>query len=233
MNTATVKADNARIDRLKEKQRSTPQVLDFERVRVMKDVYVAMPGEEQILRRAKFLATLLEQKKLYIDDNLFVGSMAGSQNHIYPNPEWNVNWMKEEKTVENSKTPEDRAANEWALNYWGDRALKYRTESIFQQRYGIDPKPCYEAGQIVSFHDWPGGGGNLNYPMVYQQGLASVIKDVEDRMMSLEMRIYNRDKLYFYQASLIVMRAVVRYANRYAALAREMAATEQDATRKA
>ena len=29
--------------------------------------------------------------------------------------------MKEEKTVEKSKTPEDRKANQWALEYWDKR----------------------------------------------------------------------------------------------------------------
>ncbi len=225
--TARVKADKARIDRLKERNRSTPQELDFERIRIMKEVYEATPGDVQILRRAKFLAALLERKKLFIDDNLFVGAMAGSYKAIYPNPEWNVLWMKEEKTVEKSKTKEDKEANAWALDYWDERGLKSRTESIFQQRYGFDPAPCYESGLVVPFHDWPGGGGNLNYPMVYQQGLASVIKDVEERMMSLEMRLENTDKLYFYQASLIVMKAMIRWANRYAELAREMAAKRE------
>ena len=142
--TAKVKADDARIDRLKERQRSTPQELDFERIRIMKEVYEETPGEVQILRRAKFLAALLERKKLFIDDNLFVGAMAGSYKAIYPNPEWNVLWMKEEKTVENSKTEEDREANAWALDYWDKRGLKSRTESIFEQRYGFSPTPCYE-----------------------------------------------------------------------------------------
>ena len=176
---------------------------------------------------------MLDRKKIFIDDNLFVGTMAGSYMAIYPNPEWNVLWMKEEKTVENSKTKEDKEANSWALNYWDKRGLKSRTESIFQQRYGFNPSPAYQSGLVVPFHDWPGGGGNLNYPLVYQQGLASVIKDVEERMMSLEMRLENTDKLYFYQSSLIVMKAIVRWANRYAALAREMAGKEKDATRKA
>ncbi len=123
-----------------------------------------------------------------------------------PNPEWNVIWMREEKTVEKSETPEDREANAWALDYWDKRGLKSRTESIFKQRYGFDPTPCYQSGLVVPFHDWPGGGGNLNYPMVYQHGLASAIKDVEERMMSLEMRLENTDKLYFYQACLVVMK---------------------------
>ena len=231
--TARVKADTARVDRLKERQRSTPQKLDFERIRIMKEVYEETQGDVQILRRAKFLARLLDKKEIFIDDNLFVGTMAGSYMAIYPNPEWNVLWMREEKTVEKSKTPEDREANAWALDYWDKRGLKSRTESIFEQRYGFSPSSCYAAGLVVPFHDWPGGGGNLNYPMVYQQGLASVIKDVEERMMSLEMRLGNTDALYFYQASLIVMKAIIRWANRYAALAREMAEKEKDPTRKA
>ncbi len=226
--TAKVNAADARVDRLKEQQRATPQELDFERVRIMKEVYEETVGEDQIIRRAKFLADVLERKKLYIDDNLFVGAMAGSQNHLYTHPEWNVDWMKAEKTVENSKTEEDREANAWAVEYWDKRSLKPRTESIFERRYGFDPNPCYQAGVVSSFHDWPGGGGNLNYPMVYQQGLASVIKDVEERQKSLEMRIYNKDKLYFYEACLIVMRATIRYAHRYAELARSPEAKAAD-----
>ena len=231
--TARVTADNARIDRLKEQLRSTPQEVDFERVRIMAEVYEDTAGYQQIIRRAKFMATLLERKKLYIDDNLFVGSMASTVNGIYTYPEWNVDWMKEENTVEKSPTPEDRKANEWALKYWDKRALKPRTLEIFEKRYGFDPRPAYDAGLVVEFFSWPGGGGNLNYPRVYNEGLASMIKEVEERQMSLEMRLPNASKLYFYEACLIAMKAIIRLAHRYAELAREMAAKEKDATRKA
>jgi hypothetical protein len=42
--TTRVKADSARIDRLKEQLRSTPQEIDFERVRVMAEVYEETAG---------------------------------------------------------------------------------------------------------------------------------------------------------------------------------------------
>ncbi len=106
--TAKVKTDKERIDRLKKQLRETDPAVDFERVRIMEKVYGETAGDPQIMRRAKFLAAVLEQKKLYIDDNLFVGSMAGSVNAMYTFPEWNVDWMKEENVVGNSKTPEDR-----------------------------------------------------------------------------------------------------------------------------
>ena len=231
--TAKVTAADARIDALKEELRSTPQTLDFERIRIMYDVYKDTVGRDQIIRRAKFLAEVLDRKKLYIDDNLFVGALAGKTKAIYTHPEWNVIWMKEEKTVEKSETEEERVANAWALEYWDKRSLKTRTEEIFEERYGFDPKPAYNAGLIANFHDWPGGGGNLNYPKVYNEGLASMIKDVEERKMSLDMRLENAPKFYLYEASLILMKAVIRWANRYAKLAREMAAKEKDDTRKA
>ena len=231
--TGKVKADKARIDRLKEQLRSTPAEVDFERVRIMAEVYEDTVGYQQIIRRAKFMATLLERKKIYIDENLFVGSMASTVNGIYTYPEWNIDWMKEEKTIEKSKTTEDRKANEWALNYWEKRSLKPRTLEIFEKRYGFDPKPCYDSGFVISFFDWPGGGGNLNYPRVYNNGLASMIKEVQERQMALDMRLPNANKLYFYEASLILMRSIVRLAHRYAELAREMAAKEKDETRKA
>ena len=231
--TGRVNADKARIDRLKEQLRSTPAEVDFERVRIMAEVYEDTAGYQNIIRRAKFMATLLERKKIYIDENLFAGSMASTVNGIYTYPEWNIDWMKEENTVEKSKTPEDRKANEWALEYWDKRALKPRTLEIFEKKYGFDPNPSYDSGLVISFFDWPGGGGNLNYPRIYNHGLSAMIKEVEERMAGLDMRLPNASKFYFYEASLILMRSIIRLANRYAELARDMASKETDATRKA
>jgi formate C-acetyltransferase len=230
--TGRVKVDNARVDRLKEQYLSTPQAIDNERIRIMAEVYESTVGDQQILRRAKFFATLIERKKLYIDDNLLVGSMASTVNGIYTYPEWNVEWMKEEKTVEKSKTPEDRKANAWALDYWDKRALRPRADEIFIKKYGYDPSPVYKTGLVAEFMSWPGGGGNLNYPRVYNEGLASVIKDVQEREAALEMRLPNAPKFYFYESCLITMKAVIRLAHRYAELARDMAAKETNPVRK-
>ena len=159
--------------------------------------------------------------------------MASTVNGIYTYPEWNIDWMKDDNTVEKCKDPEDKRVNQWALDYWEKRALKPRTLEIFEKKYGFDPRPCYDSGFVISFFDWPGGGGNLNYPRIYNHGLAAMIKEVEERQAALDMRLPNASKLYFYEASLILMRSIVRLAHRYAELAREMAAKEKNATRKA
>jgi formate C-acetyltransferase len=157
-----------------------------------------------------------------------VGSLAGSTNAVDTYPEWNVEWMKEENTVEKSENPEDRKANQWALDYWDKRALKPRSDEIFIKKYGYDANQSFQAGLIAEFTSWPGGGGNLNYPMIYHQGIAKVIEDVTARQAALEMVLPNAQKFYFYESSLIVLRAIVRFANRYAELARKMAADETD-----
>jgi len=183
--TAKVNASDKRIDLLKELMRSTPAPIDFERVVVMKDSYAQTEGLPNILRRARFNADLFDRKKIYIDDNLLVGAMGGSLNAMYTYPEWQVGWMIEEKTIEKSKTPEDRAANQWAVDYFTSRALVNRVMEIQTKRYG-DPKPYYDSAAVITFFDWPAGGGNLNYPRVYNEGLASMIKEAEEGMYHVQ-----------------------------------------------
>ena len=50
----------------------------------MKEVYEETTGDVQILRRAKFLAAMLERKKIFIDDNPIVGNMAGKLHGDLP-----------------------------------------------------------------------------------------------------------------------------------------------------
>ena len=77
----------------------------------MEEVYEDTAGDQQILRRAKF-RRLLEPEKTVYQQQPLCGSMASTIDGMYTFPEWNIDWMKEENTVEKSKTPEDRKANE-------------------------------------------------------------------------------------------------------------------------
>ena len=60
-----------------------------------------------------------------------------------------------------------------------------------------------------------------------------MIKEVEERQAALDMRLPNASKLYFYEASLILMKSIIRLSHRYAELAWDMAAKEKNETRKA
>ena len=64
-------------------------------MKIMHDVYEETGGYQEVIRRAKLMEAVVEQE-LYIDDNLFVGGIAQTVNGVYPYPEWNVQWMKDE-----------------------------------------------------------------------------------------------------------------------------------------
>jgi hypothetical protein len=87
LNASTAKVVNhgdARIDALKEQLRSTPHEVDYERHIIMRDVYEETVGLDQMIRRARLTEATVERKGIYIDDNLFVGSITGKTNGVYP-----------------------------------------------------------------------------------------------------------------------------------------------------
>ena len=83
----------------------------------------------------------------------------------------------------------------------------------------------------MDFASWPGGGGNLNYPLAYHHGLASMIKDVGAAGRARHTPAQRAQDLLLRSVP-HVLKAVVRFAHRYAALAREMAAKEKNPERE-
>ena len=100
--------------------------------------------------------------------------------------------------------------------HWDERGLKSRTESIFQQRDGFDPAPCYESGLVV-----PAGSCQCH------QGCRRA-DDVPGNATG-----QHRQTLLLPGQSHCDEGDGIRWANRYAELAREMAAKEKDEVRKA
>jgi formate C-acetyltransferase len=229
--TGRVTVNAEKLQELRKQVIYTKQVIDPQRINIMAESYKQSTGQPNVIRRARFFADLLDKKKLYIDDNLFVGSLASQPNAIYTYPEFGTSWMLD-KTVVDHLSPEDAATNAEVKKYWDDRSLSKRTYEVFEKKFGFDYKPVNDAGLTAEFISWPGGGGNLDYPKVYNEGLASMIKDCEDRQAALDMRLPNASKLYFLEAVLITLKSIVRLSHRYAALAKDMAAKEKNAVRK-
>ncbi|MEL7568070.1 MAG: pyruvate formate lyase family protein [Dehalobacterium sp.] len=230
-----------RLKRLKDYLLDAPQKLDNERVKLLMDIYPKLDGEPTIIRRAKLFEYILENKTLYIDENFFVGSISQYVAGVYAYPEYNVEWMKDKSgncvshLGEISVSDEDRKLFDDVIDYFDERSIYYKTNKLFDELYGYSSKPAQEVGLFYDANSWPAGGGNLNYTRVMHEGLASMIKEAEERMASLtKVKLYNKDrkKVWFYQAATIVMRAIITLAHRYAELARKMAHEEKNPERK-
>ncbi|MGI6679703.1 MAG: glycyl radical protein [Dehalobacterium sp.] len=230
-----------RLNRLKDYLLDSPQKLDNERLKLLLEISPKLEGEPNIIKRAKIFAHILENKTLYIDENFFVGSISQYVAGVYAYPEWNIEWMRDDsgKCVshlgEVAISDEDRELFNAAIDYYGERSMHYKTDKVFEEIYGYSPKAAQEIGLFYDANSWPAGGGNLNYTKVMNEGLASMIKEAEKRLAELtKLKLYNKDrqKVWFYQAVIIAMRAIITLAHRYAELARKMSHDEKNPVRK-
>jgi len=79
-------------------------------------------------------------------------------------------------------------------------------------------------GQVTTALDWP---------KILRVGLKGYIAEAEAHIARFRQNNdTNINRLYFWQSVIIVLKAVITFAHRYADLAREMAGTEQDETRR-
>ncbi|MBI4763563.1 MAG: hypothetical protein HY787_03020 [Deltaproteobacteria bacterium] len=226
-----------KIMELKEFLLSAPQKLDTERLKFLMESYRETEGEPASIRRARLFEKILFNKTLYIDENPIVGSATKFRAGVYPYPEWSCRWMK--KDVESLShlgkvniSDEDRKLINESVDYWTDRCVFTRTNRFFVEKYGFSAIPALKAGLFIDGVAAPQGGGTMDYPRVLNQGLGAIIKEVEQRMGELAVSHDNAQRINFYRAELIALRAVVKLAHRYADLAAEMSAGEADPGRK-
>ena len=230
-----------RVRKLKEDQINNPQVLDAERCKFLLETYKETEGEPTITRRAKLFEKILLNKTIYIDDNIFVGSQGKERQACYPYPEMACRWMRREagdycgvKGRLGGPKEEDMTLLQEAVDYWYDINAYNRTHEFFRETTGIDAKRFQKTRVWADGGGYPQGSTSINYEKVLNKGLKGIIEEIEEHMASLPVdNIEVINKKYFYQAMVRCLNAVIKWAGRYADLAREMAQKETDPARKA
>ena len=102
------------------------------------------------------------------------------------------------------------------------------------------PHETYEACYpvyTVDITDWGEGGGSGHfipgYHKVLNKGMMSLINEAESSIENLQVWVPGSlEKKIFWEATIISLRAAIEFARRYAELAREMANTVVDDSRK-
>lgn len=223
--------DDLLIQRLKDNVINRKLKIDFQRTDILLDIYKEYAGYPQIIIRAKFLERLLEKKKIYIDDSLFVGSLAGEFGAFYIYPEWDTHWLEEERDKFDIPKEENEKLDE-VLAYWKERSLPNRAGKKFNQLYNEKFEDYFDSGFIHNGTLSPDGVSASNYEKIINVGLEKIIKDIEEKKSNLEFSSENKEKFDFYDAVLIELRAVIAYAKRYEELAYELAKKESDESKK-
>jgi pyruvate-formate lyase len=230
-------------DRVKSSRASlfdnTPR-LSTHRLKCMKAVYKETEGQPTILRRARLFEKVLTEIPIFIDENPIVGAMTEYRLGVPAFPEVSCKWMKGEKEYSSSLgtvqiEEEDRKILAELADEWEDKCILARTKELWNSKYSgiLDRDECVEHGVFLDQTSVPRGRTCVDYAKVMNIGLEGIIAEARAELEKLPLP--NREALnkrFFLDAVIISCNAVITYAGRYAALAREMAEVEPNAGRK-
>ena len=218
----------------------TAQKMDEERLKFLLEAYEENKGESSFVLRAKLLEKVLLNKSIFLDENLIVGTISGSRAAVYPYPEWQVNWIKDElDAVKMSSLGEVKISDETkdilkrVYKQWKGKTTYDRANKLYKDIYGDNPELLVRCGWIYPVNDNSTGSGVANYPLVLNRGIRGILEDVDAAMAKLPKHNTSWTKIEFYRACKIALNAIIAYAHRYADLLEKTAAETEDPKMKA
>lgn len=249
---------NDRVQRMKESLRINKYPLCVEVFRLANESLEKTAGDPVLLRRAKLHANILDNITIFIEpDDLLCGSGASKPFGLEMQYEYGV-WTPDE--VESLKseiytiTPEDeeelyRLNERFAENAANNTLIEEMGKSL-----GMNERlwPFMKSGTILPpWKDRKGGSGGgfamsgyglgpgfalvcIDYEKILKEGAKSIIEEAKGYLRDIRYEETDiMEKRAFWEGTVIVFEAWVRFANRYADLCEKLAAEEKDENRKA
>ena len=235
-----------RIDRLQKYITSSKYGICVERGRLLTEYYREHPDETPIIRRAKAIDHVLQNMSIYImPGSLFAGNQASHPRWAPLYPEFDAEWMEQEMIKGDPFFPDQRPADKYVLreedkpviqeicDWWKGQTVTdlLRTrlpEEALKTHFEI------KAADIGAY--FQGGDGHFapDHPWLINHGVQEILDECDQHLAELDFKkdpecIKKRD---FYEAAKISANAIIKFAERYAALAESLAAEETDETRK-
>lgn len=203
--------------------------LDLQRSRLMTEAFQMTDGLPMVLRRAKALAHVLNHMKISIMDwERIVGFQTEERQSLYHPID--LNWKSVKRLVnspigKNLLDDAGREEFEEICRYWQGKSMHDRVNELF-------------SGDLLSYSSYDGTFlwldaselGIPDYETLFQTGLRGRIQMARERLEEIDRTVPGEyvEQKEFLQAVIIVLEAVINYAGRYAALAKEMAAGQAD-----
>ena len=222
----------------KEKGRSPyrPGVnLCLERPRLLTQSYKETEGQPFEIRRAKALVNVLENMTLYIGKSeRIVGNFASTPDSLNIFPELYWRWL--DKAIDNGYggmvNDEERKELHEIHAYWDGRSVHGMERDLLPE----EVKPYWKyTGAFLWLHGNESGTANFN--KIFSVGLNGIIREAEEKLKEIEASPVTSSREYldqrrFLNAAIISLKAAIRYGQRYAEKARELAKEEDDPERR-
>ncbi|MFH1351408.1 MAG: pyruvate formate lyase family protein [Pseudomonadota bacterium] len=203
--------------------------LDLQRSRLMTESFKETDGQPMVIRRAKALAHVLENMGIFIREwERIVGYQTADPEGLFHPIDMNWRSVKRLVNSEGGKSlldDEGRKELDELCEYWKGKCMSDRHQEMFT---GDLAKYWKYEGTFLWSH-WS-ELGIPDYEALLKTGLNGRIKMAEERLDEIDKTVPPDyiDQKEFLQSVIIVLKAVITFADRYASLAREMIKSEQD-----
>jgi pyruvate formate-lyase/glycerol dehydratase family glycyl radical enzyme len=228
-----------RTQQLREAYMAQKPTICTDRSVLVTDSYKETEAQPPVLRQALAFEKVLNEMPIWIQEGeLIVGNIASRQKGVFMFPEYDDTWLEPElDTISTRKGDpwllhnEDKLRLKGCMGYWPGKNLAAIADALtpgevrqMEQNsfVNIDMGKQGGIGHIAPAIEW-----------VITEGLNGLIEQAQNHLDSLDLTDPDDyAKLHFLQAVIIADKAVVKWAKRFADLAREKAAAEQDQERK-
>lgn len=229
---------NERVARLRQESLDTEAYISTERAELLTAYYKQAGNYSVPVKRALAFKYLLENKAICINDGeLIVGERGPAPKATYTYPELcchsveDLDVLNTRPKISFKVSPEARQVYEKEIiPFWNGKSMR---EMIFAEM-SEEWKAAYDAGIFTEFMEQRSPGHTVLDDKIYRKGFLDFIADIDAHLAKLDF--FNDKDAYYKQEELKAMRiaaeAIIRFAERHAEKARELATTEADPVRK-
>lgn len=213
--------------------------IDAERAILATEAYKENLNQPRVMVRAKMLEKILNHMSIYVEDkSLLAGNQATKNRNAPIFPEYTMEFVINELDQFEKRdgdvfyiTEKTKEQLREIAPFWENNNLRARGEALLPEKVRV----FMETGVFGMEGKLNAGDAHLavNYERILKDGLKGYEKRVKECKASLDLTDPDSiDKYCFYNAVLIVLKAVHNFANRYSVLAKDLAEKEMNQKRK-
>lgn len=213
--------------------------IDAQRAILATLAYKENLNQPRVMVRAKMLEKVLDNMSIYIEDkSLLAGNQATKNRNAPIFPEYTMEFVMNELDQFEKRdgdifyiTEKTKEQLREIAPFWQNNNLRARGEALLPEEVRV----FMETGVFGMEGKLNAGDAHLavNYERILKDGLRGYEKRVKEYKATLDLtNPDNIDKYCFYNAVLIVLKAVRNFANRYSVLAKDLAEKELNKERK-
>jgi len=229
-----------RVQRLRRRIIDAPREVCVERARYLTQSMKAHWDRPALTRMSMALAHILENISVIIrDDELIVGCRTSKLKGGPLFPENKSGWIEGDLETFNDRelqrvlitAEQQRELRDEILPFWRGKTVQERFEELAPSDVQADMDK-YIFTMILEI-TYGVGHFTMNHDKVLKVGMAGIIAEAEGRLAQLSVDDRAGEKGLFYEAMIRSCRAMVTFANRYAAQAEAMSERASDPQRAA